>query len=80
MAAAPGRRRPVAPAGSRREDRREGVLKVRLGLGFGQLPFADVRAFWRFVERCEASDLDSLWQTDRLVSSVPQLEPLRAAS
>jgi probable F420-dependent oxidoreductase len=51
-------------------------VKVRIGLGLAQLPFSDARAFWRFVERCEASDLDSLWQTDRLVSAVPQLEPL----
>jgi probable F420-dependent oxidoreductase len=51
-------------------------VKIRIGLGLAQLPFSDARAFWRFVERCEASDLDSLWQTDRLVSAVPQLEPL----
>jgi probable F420-dependent oxidoreductase len=51
-------------------------MKVRIGLGLAQLPFSDARAFWRFVDRCEASDLDSLWQTDRLVSAVPQLEPL----
>jgi alkanesulfonate monooxygenase SsuD/methylene tetrahydromethanopterin reductase-like flavin-dependent oxidoreductase (luciferase family) len=51
-------------------------VKIRIGLGLARLPFSDARAFWRFVERCEASDLDSLWQTDRLVSAVPQLEPL----
>jgi probable F420-dependent oxidoreductase len=51
-------------------------VKVRIGLGLAQLPFEDARGFWQLVDRCEASDLDSLWQTDRLVSSVPQLEPL----
>lgn len=51
-------------------------MRIRIGLGLAQLPFADARAFWRFVERCEAGDVDSLWQTDRLVSAAPQLEPM----
>lgn len=51
-------------------------MKVRIGLGIAQTPFADARGFWRFVERCEAGGVDSLWQTDRLVSSQPQLEPM----
>ena len=66
--AARARRRHGAPGGE--------AMKVRVGLGLAQLPFDDSRAFWRFVERCETSDLDSLWQTDRLVSSVPQLESM----
>jgi probable F420-dependent oxidoreductase len=51
-------------------------MKVRIGLGIAQTPFDDARAFWRFVDRCEAGGVDSLWQTDRLVSSQPQLEPM----
>ena len=51
-------------------------MRIRIGLGLAQLPFADARAFWRFVERCEAGDVDSLWQTDRLVSGLAQLEPM----
>jgi probable F420-dependent oxidoreductase len=51
-------------------------MRVRVGLGLAQLPFGDARAFWRFVDRCEAGDVDSLWQTDRLVSRQPQLEPM----
>ena len=53
-------------------------MRIRIGLGLAQLPFADARAFWRFVERCEAGDVDSLWQTDRLVSGLAQLEPMSA--
>ncbi len=49
-------------------------MKVRVGLGLTGLPFPDARGFWRFVDLCEASDIDSLWQSDRLVSSQPQLE------
>jgi len=49
-------------------------MKVRIGLGLTGLPFADARGFWRFVDLCEATDVDSLWQSDRLISSQPQLE------
>lgn len=51
-------------------------MKVRLGLGLTGLPLPDAAAFWRFVERCEASDVDSLWQSDRLVSPYPHLEAM----
>jgi probable F420-dependent oxidoreductase len=51
-------------------------MKVRIGLGLTGLPFADARGFWRFVDVCEESDVDSLWQSDRLVSSQPQLESM----
>ena len=51
-------------------------MKVRLGLGLTGLPLPDAATFWRFVERCEQSDVDSLWQSDRLVSSYPHLEAM----
>lgn len=51
-------------------------MKVRIGLGIANFPFADARGFWRWVERCEDSTVDSIWQTDRLVSPVPQLESM----
>ena len=51
-------------------------MKVRIGLGLTGLPFADARGFWRFVDLCEDSDVDSLWQSDRLISSQPQLEAM----
>jgi probable F420-dependent oxidoreductase len=51
-------------------------MKVRVGLGLTNFPFASPGGFWRFVERCEASDVDSLWQSDRLVSPYPQLEAM----
>jgi probable F420-dependent oxidoreductase len=49
-------------------------MAVRVGLGLANFPFGDARAFWRWVERCEASDVDSIWQSDRLVSGAPFLE------
>src|SRR4029077_2843016 len=46
-------------------------MKLRIGLGLANFPFSDARAFWRWIERCEDSTVDSIWQTDRLVSPVP---------
>src|SRR3989442_8883287 len=51
-------------------------MAVRVGVGLTNFPFSGPRPFWRFVERCEASDVDSLWQSDRLVSPYPQLEAM----
>ena len=51
-------------------------MKVRLGIGISTLPAASARAFFDWVELCESSDIDSIWQTDRLVSPQPFLESL----
>jgi len=49
-------------------------MAVRIGLGLANFPFSEAAVFWRWVERLEASDVDSLWQSDRLVSGPPFLE------
>ena len=49
-------------------------MKVRVGMGISTLPFASGRAFLDWVDLCESSELDSVWQTDRLVSPQPFLE------
>ena len=51
-------------------------MKVRVGIGIANFPFSDARAFWRWIDRLEDSTVDSFWQTDRLVSPVPQLESM----
>jgi len=61
--------------GGSHADGRE-VVKPRVGLGIAAAPFADPRSFWRWVDLCEGGDVDSLWQTDRLVSREPYLEAL----
>jgi probable F420-dependent oxidoreductase len=53
-------------------------VTVRLGLGIAAFPFESPRAFFRWVDLCEGGGVDSLWQTDRLVSSEPHLESLSA--
>jgi probable F420-dependent oxidoreductase len=39
-----------------------------------EFPFSGVGAYWRWVDLCEAGGIDSLWQTDRMISREPILE------
>lgn len=52
------------------------MLKAKVGLGIATNPFSSAKAFFRFVDACEESGVDSLWQTDRLSSRVPFLEAM----
>ena len=47
---------------------------VAIGLGLMEFSFSGVGGFWRWVDMCEAGGVDSLWQTDRLISREPILE------
>jgi alkanesulfonate monooxygenase SsuD/methylene tetrahydromethanopterin reductase-like flavin-dependent oxidoreductase (luciferase family) len=49
-------------------------MTVAIGLGLTEFPFAGAGDYWRWVDLCEAGGIDSLWQTDRLVSRQPILE------
>jgi probable F420-dependent oxidoreductase len=49
-------------------------MTVAIGLGLMDYPFAHVADYWRWVDMCEDGGVDSLWQTDRLVSKQPILE------
>lgn len=49
-------------------------MKVALGLGLMEYPFATAAGFWRWVDLCEQAGADSIWQTDRIVSRAPILE------
>ena len=51
-------------------------MSARIGLGMAAFPFASARAFREWVELCEESDIDSIWQSDRLISPQPQLEAM----
>jgi probable F420-dependent oxidoreductase len=45
-----------------------------------EFPFADAAGYWRWVDLCESGGVDSLWQTDRLVSRDPILECMTAVA
>jgi probable F420-dependent oxidoreductase len=49
-------------------------MTVAIGLGLMEFPFAGAADYWRWVDLCESGGVDSIWQTDRLVSRQPILE------
>ena len=49
-------------------------MGVGVGLGLADFPFSGIDPLWRWVALCEAGGVDSIWQTDRLVSAQPYLE------
>jgi probable F420-dependent oxidoreductase len=51
-------------------------MSVRIGLGFAAFPFSGPGAFWRWIDACEDSLVDSVWLSERMVSPQPFLEPL----
>lgn len=53
-------------------------MSVRLGFGLVNYPFEDGRGFFRWVEMLERHRVDSVWQSDRLISTDPYLESLSA--
>jgi probable F420-dependent oxidoreductase len=53
-------------------------MAIGVGLGMARFPFQDVDNFWQWVQICEEGGIDSLWQTDRLVSDEPFLECMSA--
>jgi probable F420-dependent oxidoreductase len=53
-------------------------MSVAVGVGLAEFPFASMAGFWRWVDLCEQGGVDSLWQTDRLLSREPILECMAA--
>ena len=53
-------------------------MKIRIGIQLGQWPSRDIRpeAVCDLVDYFEALDVDSIWVSDRLVSSALTLEPI----
>jgi len=51
---------------------------VAVGVGLMEFPFSGSQAYWRWVDLCEQGGVDSIWQTDRLVSPSPFLECMSA--
>jgi probable F420-dependent oxidoreductase len=49
-------------------------MTIGLGLGTSRFPFETGKQYFDWVELCELGKVDSIWQTDRLVSSEPMLE------
>jgi probable F420-dependent oxidoreductase len=54
------------------------MVAIRVGIGFIGWPFPslDPDVLWEYVDTAEALDVDSIWLSDRIVSSVLSMEPL----
>ena len=51
---------------------------IALGIGIMEYPFDTTAGFWRWVDLCEQGGIDSIWQTDRMISRSPILECMTA--
>jgi probable F420-dependent oxidoreductase len=53
-------------------------MKIRIGITLGEWPSNDDNgaALFEFVEWCESLDIDSVWVSDRIVSSSTTLDPI----
>jgi hypothetical protein len=51
-------------------------MKVRIGLTMSGMRFDHAADLWAWVDACEASRVDSLWQSDRLIGSDPHIEAM----
>ena len=55
-------------------------VRIGVGLGLGGFPFESIKAFRHWLDVCEDSAIDSIWQSDRVVSRDPALEPMALLS
>jgi probable F420-dependent oxidoreductase len=55
-------------------------VRIGVGLGLGGFPFETISEFRSWLDVCEDSAIDSIWQSDRVVSRDPALEPMTLLS
>lgn len=55
-------------------------MAVRIGIGSGRFPFDSVTEFREWLDLCERSEIDSIWQSDRVISRQLALEPITLLS
>lgn len=53
-------------------------MGVGIGLGLAASPFSSADGYWEWVRMCDQEGVESIWQTDRLVSKEPFLECMSA--
>ncbi len=53
-------------------------MSIRIGLGAALLPETTPAAFFRWVDLCEESEVDSIWLSERLAGPQRALEPMTA--
>lgn len=56
------------------------AVRIGVGLGLGGFPFETIDEFRLWLDVCEDSAIDSIWQSDRVVSRDPAFEPMALLS
>ena len=51
-------------------------MGIGAGIGIANFSFDDARGFWRWVDLCDNGGVDSIWQSDRIIDSAPNLETM----
>ncbi|MCH1554670.1 MAG: LLM class flavin-dependent oxidoreductase [Pseudomonadales bacterium] len=51
-------------------------MAIGIGIGLGRFPLDRGPDYFKWIAQCEAGGIDSIWQTDRLISKEPNLETL----
>lgn len=51
-------------------------MGIGAGLGIANFTFDDARGFWKWVDICDNGGVDSIWQSDRIIDPVPNLEAM----
>lgn len=59
---------------------REVFMAVRIGIGLSRYPFEDTAGFRTWLDVCEKSRIDSVWQSDQVLARTPSPEPLSLLS
>ncbi len=56
------------------------AVRIGVGMGLGGFPFESMRDFHSWLDLCEATKIDSIWQSDRVISREIALEPMTLLS
>ena len=51
-------------------------MGINAGLGIANFTFDDHHGFWQWVDLCDQGGIDSIWQSDRIIDSSPNLETM----
>ena len=51
-------------------------MGVGAGIGIANFNLGDARGFWRWVDVCDNGGVDSIWQSDRIIDPIPNLEAM----
>ena len=49
-------------------------MSINAGLGIASFNFEEAKGFWKWVSLCEEGGINSIWQSDRIIDSTPNLE------